>query len=162
MNAFSKLARLAKRSMLGLAVVLGLTSHVLLADLPRTPVTAVPRVFGRDIERFVLLKPLGIDRSKPGVPFRSTIMVIMSPGTFIPVTEDADGIFYQAVNGFLQIRGNNRIDGGVYVSKSRPGIIWAYVGDAGMNSKFGIDKDTLPLPASMLRHLNIGKTERKK
>ena len=161
MIRFSNLVRPTKRCLVGL-VLLGLTSHIVRADLPRTPVTGVPRIFGREIERFVLLKPLSVDRSKPGVPFRSTIMVIMSPGTFIPVTEDAGGIFYQAVNGFLEIRGNKRTSGGVYVSKSRQGIIWVYVGHAGMGDKFGIDKDTLPLPASMVRHLNIGKTERKK
>jgi hypothetical protein len=49
------------------------------------------------------------------------MMVRMMPGTFIPVTEDAGGIFYQAVNEFLRIRGNNRIDGGVYESKSQQG-----------------------------------------
>jgi hypothetical protein len=86
----------------------------------------------------------------------------MVPGTFIPVTEDAGGIFYQAVNDFVQIRGNDRIAGGVYVSKSQPGMIWVYTGDAGMGSKSGIQKDTLPLPASALRNLHVGKAEGKK
>lgn len=162
MNPASNLVRITKRSMRGFAVLLGLTSQVVRADLPRTPVTAVPRVFGRDIERFVLLAPIVVNRSKPGLPFRIVMMVRMLPGTFIPVTEDADGIFYQAVNGFLRIRGNNRIEGGVYVSKSRQGVIWAYVGNAGMSSKFGVEKDRLPLPASALHSLHVGKTERRK
>ncbi len=88
-------------------------------------------------------------------------MVRMTPGTFIPVSEDAEGIYYQAVNGFLGIRGNSAIGGGLYVSKSRPGLIWVYVGDAQMNSKVGMQKDTLPLPASALRSLHVGKAERR-
>ncbi|MFN2507834.1 MAG: hypothetical protein ABR589_03580 [Chthoniobacterales bacterium] len=103
------------------AVLLGLASPVLRADLPRTAVTRVPQVLGRDIERLVLLTPIVVDRSKPGVPFANTIMVRIVPGTFIPVSDDPEGIYYQAVNGFLSIRSNNVIDGGLYVSKSRPG-----------------------------------------
>lgn len=162
MNPFSNLVRLTKRSMLGFAVLLGLTSQVVRADLPRTPLRVVPRVFGRDIERFVLLVPIVVNRSEGGLPFSATIMVRMVPGTFIPVTEDAEGIFYQAVNGFLRIRGNNRIDGGVYVSKSRQGVIWVYVGDAQMKSKFGVNKDRLPLPASALHNLHVAKPEWRK
>lgn len=161
MNLSSNLVRLTKYSVLGFALLLGLTVHVVRADLPRTPVKGTPRVFGRDIERFVLLAPIVIDRSKPGVRFTDIIMVRMVPGTFIPVSEDAEGIFYQAVNNFVQIRGNNPIGGGVYVSTSRPGRISVYVGDARMGSKWGVQKDTLPLPASALRNLHVGKADRK-
>jgi hypothetical protein len=142
-------------------VALIFTTEIARADLPRTPVRSVPRLFGRDIERFVLLAPIVIDRSKPGVRFTDIIMVRMVPGTFIPVSEDAEGIFYQAVNNFVQIRGNNPIGGGVYVSKSRPGRISVYVGDARMGSKWGVQKDTLPLPTSALRNLHVGKADRK-
>lgn len=38
------------------------------------------------------------------------MMVRITPGTFIPVAEDAEGIYYQAVNGFRGIRGNSAID----------------------------------------------------
>ncbi len=156
------LVRPAKWRALGLVVLLGLTSQVVRADLPRTPVVGVPRVVGRGIERFVLLAPIVVDRSKPGFRFADIIMVRMVPGTFMPVTEDAEGIFYQAVNDFVQIRGNDRIAGGVYVSKARSGMIWAYTGNARMDSKSGIQKDTLPLPASALRSLHVGKAEVKK
>ena len=87
-------------------------------------------------------------------------MVRMVPGTFIPVTEDAGGIFYQAVNDFIKIRGNRPAGGGVYVSKSQPGKIWVYVGDARMGGP--VEKDTLPLPASALRSLHVAKAEGKK
>lgn len=162
MNHFSHLARFTKRSMLGFAVLLGLATTAVRADLPRTPLRTVPRVFGRDIERFVLLAPIVVNRSRPGVPFRATMMIRMMPGTFIPLTEDAGGFFYQAVNGFLRIRGNSRIDGGVYVSKSQQGVIWVYVGSAGMKSKFGVEKDRLPLPASALHSLHVAKPEWRK
>lgn len=67
-------------------------------------------------------------------------MVRVTPGTFIPVTEDAEGIYYEALNGFLRLRGNDSIGGGLYVSKSRPGLIWVYTGDAQMSSKVGTEK----------------------
>ena len=68
--------------------LLELVSQVVRADLPRTPVREVPRVFGREIYRLVLLAPIMINRSKPGVAFAATMMVRVLPGTFIPVTED--------------------------------------------------------------------------
>jgi hypothetical protein len=89
----------------------------------------------------------------------ATLMVRVMPGTFIPVTEDEGGIYYQAVNGYLTIRGNRRIGGGLYMSKSRPGVIWAYVGDAQMNAKVGVEKDRLPLPADSLHNLRTAKPE---
>ena len=140
-------------------ILLELVSQVVKADLPRTPIRAVPRVFGRDIPRLVLLAPIVIDRSKPGVVFIATLMVRVMPGTFIPVTEDEGGIYYQAVNGYLTIRGNQQRGGGLYMRKSRPGVIWAYVGDARMNSKVGVEKDRLPLPADALHNLRTGKPE---
>ena len=113
--------RISKKSPLLICLLaLGLTSLVARADLPRERVREVPRLFGREIERFVLLAPIHIDRSLPNVPFASTIMVRVTPGTFIPVTEDAEGIYYQAVNGFRTIRGNGRVGGGFFVSKTRP------------------------------------------
>lgn len=115
-------------------------------------------MLGREIERFVLLAPIVVNRSKPNVRFVDTIMVRMVPGTFIPVTEDAGGIFYQAANDFVKIRGNYPVPGGVYVSKSQPGKIWVYVGDARMGG--GVEKDTMPLPPSALRSLKVAKAER--
>jgi len=164
MNSSSRLVRITKYSILAFVVLLGLTSQVVRADLPRTPIRTVPHLFGRDIERFVLLAPIVVDRHKRGIglPFSAFMMVRIPPGTFIPVSEDAEGIFYQAVNGFLRIRGNSSIGGGFYVSKSQPGMIWVYVGDAQMRSKRGINKDRLPLPASALHGLHVGKPERKK
>ena len=141
------------------AILLELVSQVVRADLPRTPVREIPRVFGREMSRLVLLAPIVINRSQPGIPFAATMMVRVLPGTFIPVTEDEGGIFYQAVNGYRTIRGNRQIGGGLYVSKSRPGAIWAYVGDAQMESKFGVEKDRLPLPADALHNLRTGKLE---
>jgi hypothetical protein len=163
MNSSSSLVRIAKCSILAFAVLLGLSSQVVRADLPRTPVRTVPQLFGRDIERFVLLAPIVINRSKSGsgLPFAAFMMVEVPRGTFIPVSQDAEGIFYQAVNGFLRIRGNDTIGGGFYVSKLRPGEIWVYVGDAQMRSKRGVDKDRLPLPVSALHSLRVGKPERK-
>jgi hypothetical protein len=162
MNLSPNFVRLSKYSALGCALLLGFTGQVVRADLPRTAISGIPRVLGREIECFILLAPIVVDRSKAGVRFADIIMVRMVPGTFVPVSEDAGGIFYQAVNGFLEIRGSNKIGGGVYVSKSQPGMIWVYVGNAGMSSKRGVEKDRLPLPASALRSLHVGKAAPKK
>jgi hypothetical protein len=155
----SQFVRLTTFIALGSAAFLWMTG-IVRADLPRTPVRSVPRLFGRNIERFVLLAPIVVDRSQPGVPFSATPMIRMLPGTFIPVTEDAEGIFYQAVNEFRSIRGSHPVGGGIYVSKSREGVIWMYIGDAQMNSKQSVLKDRQPLPASALRNLKVGKTDR--
>jgi hypothetical protein len=148
---------LQRRALTCLALFVATAAY---ADLPRTRVKGVPRIFGRDIERFVLLSPIVVNRSKPNVRFADVIMVRMVPGTFILVTEDAGGIFYQAVNDFMKIRGNYPVSGGVYVSKSQPGKIWVYVGHAQMGGP--VEKDTLPLPASALRSLHVAKAKGKK
>jgi hypothetical protein len=160
MNPPSQQIRVVKKLAVLTCLALLFATAAADADLPRTPVKGIPRVLGRDIERFVLLSPIVVNRSKPNVRFVDTIMVRMVPGTFIPVTEDAGGIFYQAANDFMQIRGNRPIAGGVYVSKSRPGVIWVYVGDAEMGG--GVEKDTQPLPASALSNLKVAKAERNK
>lgn len=153
---------LPKRFNLALVIFLLIWSGVAKADLPRTPVKDTPHLFGRDVERLVLKAPILADRSQPGLPFASTIMVRIPPDIFIPVAEDKEGVFYQAESGFRKIRGNYIVPGGLYVSKLRDKEIWLYQGDAQVGSKFGVDKDTLPLPARLLRHLRVGKAERKR
>ena len=141
-------------------IILTLTSQAARADPPRTQIRGTPHLFGRDMERLVLVAPIIVNRSKPGVVYAATMMVRILPGTFIPVTEDDGGIYYQAVNGYRSIRGNRQIDGGLYVSKTEPGLIWAYEGDAQTSSKYGVEKDHLPLPAAALHNLHTGKAER--
>ena len=142
-------------------IILTLISQVARADPPRTRIRGTPHLFGREMERLVLMAPIVVNRSKPGVVFAATMMVRILPGTFIPVTEDERGIYYQAVNGYRSIRANRQVDGGLYVSKIQPGLIWAYEGNAQMNSKSGVEKDHLPLPAAALHNLHTGKAERR-
>lgn len=92
MNPSTNLVSLAKYGVLGFGLLLGFSGEVVRADLPRAPVRTGPRVFGRDIPRFVLLAPIVVNRAQPGIPFAATMMVRMLPGTFIAVTEDAQGI----------------------------------------------------------------------
>ena len=108
-----------------------------------------------------MLAPIVVNRSHPGLPFEATLMVRINPGTFIPVTEDAEGVFYQSVNEFRRVRGDRPVNGGLYVSKLQQGRIWVFIGNAKMNSAEGVVKDRLPLPASALRSLKVGKTERR-
>ena len=131
------------------------------ADLPRTRVTQLPRVFGREAPILVLGGPIIIDRSRPGVPFMATIMVEIPPGLFVPVSEDAEGVFYQSVKGVRPLRRYQPTGGGLYVGKA-DGKIWVFVGNAKLNAKSTIYKDTQPLPPSSLKTLYIGKVEGKK
>ncbi len=145
------------RLIFGLVGFLTVALPIARADSPRARVDDTPKLFGREVERLVLVSPIVVDRSERGVPFASTMMVRVTPGIFIPVSEDERGVFYQAVNGYRTIRGNGQVGGGLYLSKQKRGVIWVYVGDARVGSKTGVEQDRLPLPASALRGLLTGK-----
>ena len=81
---------------------------------------------------------------------------------FVPVSEDAEGVFYQSVKGVRPLRRYQPMAGGFYVGKGASGNIWAYMGNAKLNSKTNVYKDARPLPASALQSLYIGKLQRKK
>jgi hypothetical protein len=131
------------------------------ADSPRDPVTELPRVFGREAPILILGGPITVNRSQPGIPFFATVMVELPPGFFVPVSQDAEGVFYQSVKGVRPLRRYQPAGGGLYVGKA-DGKIWVFVGNAKLNSKTNIFKDSQPLPPSALRALYIGKVDRKK
>lgn len=76
------------------------------------------------------------------------------PGIFTPTIQDADGVFYQAANGFI-IQAQP-VQGGLYVSKSQPGRILVYVGNA-RGSGVHVQITSQPLPADAVKKLKIGK-----
>ena len=103
-----------------------------LPALPRQPVHGVPLICGRKIEQFVLLQ---------AVDFTPTDHFSLDPvhgfpkGLFVPISEDARGVFYHAANGVVVGRPNPPYEhetaiGGVYVSTTKPGLAYGYLGDA--------------------------------
>jgi hypothetical protein len=58
------------------------------------------------------------------------LMGRLLPGQFVPVSEDANGVYYQAARGFQTVGHTNSQPGGLYVSKTRAQTIFAYVGEA--------------------------------
>jgi hypothetical protein len=59
-------------------------------------------------------------------------MVELPPGFFVPVSEDAEGVFYQSVKGVRPLRRYQPVGGGLYVGKA-DGKIWVFVGNAKLN-----------------------------
>jgi hypothetical protein len=128
-----------------------MATRACLADLPRTPIRGTPRLFGRDLKAFILINSLTINRSKNGADFGDFLGVTLSPGRLVAVSEDAEGIFYQATHGAHNIAPYYLTHGGIYVSKLSPNRIWVFKGDARIGAKSPIDKDYMPLSSDERR-----------
>ena len=114
-------------------VALWLTVALCAAAPSRTAVKEAPVIFGREIPRFVLLQPIRINRSAPGLTnadLMDRLIGQMLPGQFVPVSEDAKGVYYQAARGFQREGHTSSVPAGLYVSKTRADTIQAYTGDA--------------------------------
>jgi hypothetical protein len=103
-----------------------------LPSLKRQPVHGVPNICGRKIEQFVLLQPVDFT---PTDHFSTDPVHGFPKGLFLPASEDAEGVFYHAVNGVIVGRPNPPYEhevqtGGVYFSKTKAGVAYAYLGDA--------------------------------
>ena len=97
------------------------------AELPRTRLKTPPRIVGREVKELVLTGTVPVGQVlPPGLPTTTTFK--MTPNSFRPVAEDAEGVFYQAVGPLQKHVAWNR--GGVYVSKQFPDMIRPYRGDA--------------------------------
>ena len=103
-----------------------------LPALPRQPIEGAPIVCGRKIEQFAVLQDLDFT---PSDHFSVDPVHGISRGLLLPVSQDADGVFYQASNGVVIDRPyppyeHENVVGGVYVSRTKPGLAYAYTGDA--------------------------------
>lgn len=97
------------------------------ADLPRRPLIENPRILGREVKELVLTGVVPVGKTlPPGLPTTNTYK--MSPNRFRPVSEDAEGVFYQAVGPLQKRMPMSR--GGVYMNKKYPDMIMPYRGDA--------------------------------
>lgn len=144
-----------------LAIILvGFGAQVDFADLPRTPLKTTPRILGHEVRRLMLATSLKIDRSKAGGKRVDFLMLDMSPGPFVPVSEDAEGVYYQAAHGVHVIFPYYLTHGGIYVSKFAQDRMWAFKGDARVGAKSGVDKDHRPLSWDELRHFHREEPQR--
>lgn len=103
-----------------------------LPALKRQPVHGAPLICGRKISQFILLAPVDFT---PDDHFSMDRIHGFPKGLFQPASEDADGVFYQAVNGVTVGRPNPPYEhhlttGGIYVNKTKPGNAYGYIGDA--------------------------------
>lgn len=107
-----------------------------LPSLKRQPVHGAPTISGRKIEQFVVLQPVDFT---PADHFSTDPVQGFPKGLFLPVSEDAEGVFYHAVNGVITGRPyppyeHEVATGGVYFSKTKPGVAHTYLGDARQRS----------------------------
>lgn len=145
------------------AGVLGFASSVTFADLPRTAVRGTPKVGGgQEVERFVLLTTVHINH--PNMRRRDAMEYWMLPGQFVPVSEDSEGVYYQATSGFRLYEGfsgQKVVPGGLYVSKTRNDRILPYVGNAKELGE-SLSMDTFQLLLDVRQKLKIAHAERKR
>ena len=128
----------------------------------RTAVKGVPKVGGgHEVERFVLMQTVHIQH--PNMRHGDAMEFWMQPGQFVPVSEDAAGVYFQSTSGFRIFRGSmgqKNVHGGLYVSKTRQDRIIPYVGNA---KELGeqLEMDITPLLLDVRQKLKVARTERK-
>lgn len=107
-----------------------------LPALKRQAARGAPTSCGRKIEQFVVLQPVDFT---PTDHFSENPVHGFPKGLFLPASEDAEGVFCHAVNGVIVERPYPPFEhevatGGVYFSKTKPGVAYAYLGDARQQS----------------------------
>lgn len=113
---------------------------------PRTAVMETPVLFGRPVARFILETPIATTSALYDVE--------ILPGTFVPTIQDSEGVFYEAVNGIKVV--SDHVQGGLYVSKLKPGHIVFYLGKA-RGAGLHVQISRKPLPFEAVKKLKIGK-----
>lgn len=103
-----------------------------LAGSPRQLVHGTPLICGKKIEQFVLLQNVDFT---PTDHFSTDPIHGFPKGLFLPASEDGWGVFYHASNGVVTGRPyppfeHSTKTGGIYVSKTKPGLAYGYLGDA--------------------------------
>jgi hypothetical protein len=147
---------------ISLIALLSIAGTLCFAGSARTPVKGIPKVGGgREVERFVLMETVHI--SHPNMRRADAMEYWMLPGQFVPVSEDGEGVYYQATSGFRIFRGSlgqKVTSGGLYVSKSRSDRIQPYVGDAKEPGE-ALNLDTFALLLDVRMKLKVARAERK-
>ena len=143
--------------------LLGFASSLTYADLPRNVVRGIPKVGGgQEVERFVLMETIHIAHAN--MRRRDAMEYWMLPGQFVPVSEDSEGVYYQATSGFRIYRGSmgqEVVPGGLFVSKTRNDRILPYVGNARQPGE-SLSMDTFQLLLDVRQKLKVAHAERKR
>jgi hypothetical protein len=130
------------------------------AGLPRTALKGPPMINGREMREFAVVAPVHVgEKLPPGLP--TTITYDIPPNRFTPVSEDADGIYYQGAGPFQNMVATATL-GGLYVTKKPPVQIFPYTGDASY-PRIRLSRD-FPINAADLRKIKVrfGRTIKKK
>lgn len=125
----------------------------------RMPLKGTPLIAGKEVPRFVLVAPIDIRHSAPGLTkldLLDRVQGRVRPGQFIPVSEDAKGIYYQAANGIQPLGSTSARPGGLYVSKTRAERVFAYMGDARVEGA-ALIVDIQSIATGELRKLKVGR-----
>ena len=116
----------------GLSSFFPVQAQLRIPALPRRPFHGTPIICGKKIDQFILLATVDFT---PDDHFSDDWIHGFPKGLFHPVSEDADGVFYHAMNGVIVGRRYPPYEhhiqtGGIYVSKTKPGNAYGYIGDA--------------------------------
>ncbi len=84
--------------LLSVLAALILTDAAAAESSPRRPVTGVPVLGGRPVERFVLESWIVGGKERGHRPGTVVYNLKVSPNIFAPTIEDDAGVFYQAAN----------------------------------------------------------------
>lgn len=126
------------------------------AEERRTLVKGPPRILGREIEQLVLVSTIHVgkeDRPVPGMLTEPEYYVL--PNRFVAASEDSEWVYYQAVARFCP---GSIVEGGLMVSKTTPGIVYSFMGNA-QNLRVPLHM-ILPLKPEDVRKLKLGRSER--
>ena len=124
------------------------------AEERRTLVKGVPRILGREIEQLVLASTIHVGkegRPVPGMLTEPDYHVL--PNRFVAASEDSESVYYQAVARF---RPGTIEEGGLMLSKTTPGIVYSFMGDA-RNLRVPLQM-MLPLKPEDVRKLKLGRS----
>lgn len=150
-------------SLVGVIGLLSITTLSAYAGTPRSAVKGIPKVGGgQEVERFVLMQTVHIQH--PNMRHGEAMEFWMQPGQFIPVSEDAGGVYYQSTSGFRIFRGSmgqKNVHGGLYVSKTRKDRIVPYVGNAKALEE-ALEMDVAALMLDVRLKLKVARAELKK
>ena len=142
-----------------MVVVLGVPGS-LSAEGPRSALKGPPMINGQEVPEVAVIAPIQVgEKLPPGLP--TTIRYQIKPNRFTPVSEDADGIYYQSAGSFQK----NNISfnsGGLYVTRKPPIQFCPYTGDARYH-RMPLSLDA-PLNATDLRKVKarVGRAGQKK
>lgn len=130
-------------------------ANMVRAEEPRTLVKGTPWILGREIDQLVLVSTIHVRRQGRPVPGMLTMPdYYVLPNRFVAASEDSECVYYQAVARF---RPETIAEGGLWISKKTPGIVYSYIGDA-RNLRVPL-RMMLPLDPEEVRKLKLGRSE---